>query len=350
MKNKLLLSTFESCTEKGFWSKGLSDAMLEKQDCIIRNVPDFFSLNEYDVYLSPLASEKSDDIDTIIQYLPIESMEYVGGYKNIFVSDIPHFPKRNLSTIDKLSIADEIWVFDDQYKDFLGPNLANKTVVVGYPYPKNRVAKLFENKKSSQNNRFIFYSITDISNVENIMILIFNFLLVFRSLDTNLTIYLKHTDDIDLEEVVKSLLEKIKEQFRIIDPSVMHNLITILSGNPYVDTDNHINTHAVGDCYINIDHIVSSDVITASFLGKYILSIMNIANSIKYAESNLIETTPINYKAFFGPKEYINEFNSFPRVNDLSMQNRLINMYDMLKNKVNPAKCYDSVNEQGFFK
>lgn len=350
MKNKLFISNFESCTENGFWSKGMADAMVKREDSIIRNSPDFLSLNEYDTYLSSVSTEQSENIDTIIQYLAIDDMEYVGGYKNIFVANIPHFPKRNLSAIDKLSIADEIWVFDDQYKDFLGSNLANKTVVVGYPYSKNRVAKLFENKQASKNNRFIFYSITDISHIDNMMVLIFNFLLVFHSFDTNLTIYLKHTDDINLDEVVKSLLEKIKEQFKIIDPSIINNLITIISGNPYVDTENHINTHIKGDCYINIDHIVSSDVITASFLGKYILSIMNIADTIKYVESSLIETTPTNYKTFFGPKEYFNEFNSFPRINDLSMQNKLIGMYDMLKNKINPAKCYELVNEDKFYK
>lgn len=350
MKNNLLISSFESCTEKGFWSKGLCDAMINRKDCVIRNMPDFSSLNEYDTYLTPLSSEKSDNIDTIIQYINIDDMEYVGGYKNIFVCDIPHFPKRNLSTISKLSLADEIWVFDDQYKDFLGDDLAEKVRVVGYPYSRYRVAKLFENKKSVQNNKSVFYTITDISNIENIEVLIFNFLLVFHSFDTNLTIYLKHTDNINLEEVVKSLLDKVKSQFQIINPLPINNLITILSGNPYVDVENHVNTHAQGDCYINIDHIVSSDVITASFLGKYILSIMNIGDTIKYNQDSLIETTPTNYRFLFKSKEYFNEFNSFPKINDISLQDRLIKIYNMIKNKVNPAECYASVDQERFFK
>ena len=350
MKNKLLITSFESCSENGFWAKGLCDSLLSKNNCVIRNLPDFLSLNQYDEELSPLTSEKSDDIDTIIQYVPIDDMEYHSDYKNIFIPDIKHFPKRNLSKLDKLSVADEIWVFDDQYKDFLGDSLKEKTKTIGYPYAKNRVAKLFDNKKKDKNNKQIFYTITDISNIENIESLIFNFILVFHKIDTNLTIYLKNENGLELDDIIKSLLEKIKNQFKFIDSSVIDGLLTIISGNPYADIDQHIECHILGDCYINIDYIVNPDIFTASYLGKYILSIMNIKNILTYSPDSLIETTPSNYRVFHGDKIYFNELNSYPKINDVAIQDKLVKIYESIKNKVGPQKCYESFEENGFFK
>lgn len=353
IKNKLLITSFESCTQSGFIAKSICDAMVSKNDCVIRNMPDFDSLNEYDDYLSPLKNEKSENIDTIIQYVPNDHIEYHFNYKNIVISDIEHFLKRNKSILDKLSLADEVWVFDDQHKEFLGEKIGEKTVVVGYPYSQNRIAKLFDQKNKSQSNNIKFYCITDISNIENLEILIYNFILIFhKTYNVNLYIYIKQfSNDQDLiSNQIKILLDKIKQQFRLIESSVIDRIITILSGNYYIDNEPYVDLHTNGDCYINIDYNSNPDLLTASHLAKHILSIMHLKNIFQYNDNCIIETTPSNYRSSFDKLYYYNEFNTYPKINDLSIQDKLIFTYNNIINKSSPQSCYENFTKEGFFR
>lgn len=353
LKNKLFISSFESCTEYGFVSKSIADTMISKQDCIIRNLPDFDALNEYDDVLSPLKHEKSQHIDTIIQYVPSDYVEYHFNYKNILIPNVKHFLKRNKSILDKLSLADELWVFDDQQKEFLGDNLADKVVIVGYPYSKNRIANLFNNKQKTQNSNINFYCITDITNIENLEILIYNFILIFhKTYNVNLYLYIKqfagNTEQTD--NLLGALFDKIRNQFRFIDKETINSMVTILSGNYYIDNEAYIDLHTKGDCYINIDYNINPDIFTASYLGKYMLSIINIKNTIEYNSNYIVETTPANHRISFDNANYFNEFNSYPRINDISMQNRLITVYNDIKSGNNSKNCYASFDENGMFK
>lgn len=350
MKTKLLITNFEACTDIGFWSKGLCDNLISTNDCIIRNINYESIPNDYDLKLSPLVSEISSGINTIIQYIPIDDIEYNFNYKNIIIYNPTHFIQKNLSILDKLSIADEIWVFDNQYKKYMGDKLFDKTKVIGYPYSKERMSSQFTNKIHKKQNNLVFYTITDISNIENLEILIFNFILTFDKINTKLIVYIKNDLNIDsLEQIIKETIDKIKNQFRFIDASIIDELVTIISGNPYLNPSHYVDCHTMGDCYINIDTNISPDIFTASFLGKYILSIMHVSNIITYNEHSLIATIPSNQRVFFGNKCYFNEYNIFPKISDVSIQSGLVNIYQKMKKNSPPAECYNIFDQNNFF-
>jgi hypothetical protein len=65
---------------------------------------------------------------------------------------------------------------------------------------------------------------------------------------------------------------------------------------------------------------------------------------------SLIETTPSNYRVFHGDKIYFNELNSYPKINDMSIQDKLVKIYENINNKIASNKCYESFEENGFFK
>jgi hypothetical protein len=353
MKNKLFISSFESSTEYGFLAKSMCDVFLKNNDTVIRCLPDFTALNQTDPYLSNMVLEKSETLDTIIQFVSSNYIEYHFDYKNIVVVDPQHFFKRNMSILDKLFLADEVWVFDNQQKEFLGPKLQDKVKVVGYPYSKKRVSNLFENKKQTTKDIFSFYTFTDIYNIENIKALVYNFIVVFQALSSvDLTIYIKnHNDNIEIiEQAIKETMEEIEKSYRFIDSSKIKSLIKIVSGNPYVDTDQYVDYHINGDCYLNIDYNLKPDVFTASYLKKYILSIVqNIGGVVDINPNNIIETVAANYREFYGETYYYNELNSYPKINDISIQDKLINIFNMMKNKTDSSECYSSFNENNFF-
>lgn len=352
MKHKLFISRFESLTQDGFIAKSICDKLLMHNDCIIRCLPDFLCVNEYDAVLSPMSSEQSKHIDTIIQYVPSEYIEYHFDYKNIIILDIEQFIRRNLSIIAKVSLADEIWVFTDQQKEFLGEKLADKTKVVGYPYSKDRIAALFDNKTKTNKNYNEYYTITDIFNIENIESLIYNFIMIFNSsFDNRLSIYIKnyYTNNKDVEEVISQSLDKIASNYKFIAGHRIKDLVKIIIGNPYIDTEEYINLHINGDCYMNFDHCVSPDVITASYLSKYMLSITDIADIILYKKDFKIETSIANYRQPLGPSYYYNEYNSYPKINDLSLQDKLVHMNHLMVSKKPTKDCYESFNENRLF-
>lgn len=349
MKTKLLISDFEYCTDHGLWSKGIADNAISTNNFIIRNIGDNTAQSLYDEYLSPITSEVSSGIDTIIYHTAIDRIDYNSNYKNIVIINLPHFIKYNRSILDKLSIADEIWTFDQQHKDFLGANLQDKTKVVGYPYPIQRISNLFDNKSVKKDETITFYAITDITNIENIEILIYNFLFVFNAIDIKLIIYIKNTSQDDIDHIVKKTMNNIRSQFRFIDTSILDDMVTVLTGNPYINANEHTECHSIGDCYINIEHIVSPDLLTSSYLGKYILSIIDIEDTIKYHDDCKILTYPSNYRVAVGDNIYYNEFNSFPKINDISLQNKLVEIYKKIKNNINPNSCYELFNRNNLF-
>lgn len=352
MKNKLFISPFESLTQNGFIAKSMCDKFLLHNNCIIRCMPDFLSVNEYDSVLSSMVSEQSQNIETIIQYVPSEYIEYHFDYQNIIVLDIDQFIRRNLSILDKASLADEIWVFTKQQKEFLGDKLVEKTKVVGYPYAKDRVANLFDNKTKRKKEYNEYYTVTDICNIENIESLIYNFILIFSlSFDNHLTIYVKN-DDIRNKETdskIEQMLERLASSYRFISNEKIKALITITTGNPYVESAEYVNLHVNGDCYINIDPVVCPDVITASYLGKYILSTTNVGDIIIYNDNFKIETYPANYRQFNIPYYYYNEYNSYPKISDLSLQDKLVSMNRFMSSNGASKDCYQSFNDNGFF-
>lgn len=351
MKDKLFISSFQSCTEYGFIAKSIGDKLVEKKDCIVRCLPDFEAVNQFDSRLSPLLSEKSSNISTIIQYVPTEYIEYHFGYKNIVIADIKQFIKRNLSILDKLSLADEIWVFDEQQKEFIGEKLFEKIKVIGYPYSRDRIAELFDNKTRQKKNYTEYYCISDISNIENIECLIYNFILVFNpSFDTHLTIYIKHyeLETEKINEIISDMMVSVMNSCKFIEETRLKDLVTITIGNPYVDTEKYVNQHVEGDCYINIDYMISPDAITASYLGKYILSIMDIGNAISFNDDHKIVTHASNYRKGHGASYYYNEYNSFPKIDDISIQKSLVNIHKKIKDKIPAKECYKTFDSKNF--
>lgn len=350
MKNKLFISHFESCTENGFLAKSMCDTLLSKNDCLIRCLPDFFSPNQYDNTLSKLKTEKTKNIDTVIQYISIEDIEYLTQYKNIVVVEIKNFIKQNLSLLDKLSLADEIWVFDKQQKEFLGKELAEKVKIIGYPYSKNRIAEWFDNKFKSDKEYFEYYTVTSIGSIENLESLIYNFILTFNnSFNSHLSVYIKNIGNKkSVQDIISKLMDNISKAYIFLDSNRLNDLVSFYIGNPYDDIEPYVNQHVNGDCYINIDWLTNPDILTASYLGKYILSITDISDIVYYSEDCKISTTTSNYRQSYD-KIYHNEYNSYPKINDISMQNCLVQMNQKMLNKIPSKNCYLKFNGENLF-
>lgn len=352
MKTQLFLSHIYSLDDRGFISKSLADKLCSNS--IIRSVPDFTTVSDIDEILEEKINEKSNNINTIIQYLDYDLIEYHSKYKNIVIFHEKHYIKRNRSLLSKLSFADEFWVLDDQNLEFLLDYKIPETKIklIGFPYSHTRLPLPKSIPPSVVTN---FLTCTNIFNIENIESLIFNFVLLFHDVSyVKLNIYVKcfKSKDMDFYKTVfHSLLDRIKSSMVLTNQENIGNLIKIVVGNPYEDYDNYINMQVSNNCYINLDNTIQPDVITAFRLNKHLLSICDVGDILYLNKENIIETTNCNYRRGFDEfhfmKHYINEYNSYPKINDSSIQFLLISVLKLLKD--NKKMSYKKINSKGFY-
>lgn len=352
MKTKLFLSHLYSLDDRGFISRSLADTL--SSSTIIKAVPDFSKISDIDEALAINEDEQSDKIDTIIQYLDYDRIEYYSKYKNIVIFHEKHYIRRNRSLASKLSFADEFWVFDEQNLQFLldCDIVAENIKTIGFPYSHTRLVLPKTIMPTSTVN---FFTSTDIFNLENLESLIFNFVLLFHDRNNiRLNIYIKcfKTKDMEYHEhIFKNLLNKVQSSLSLTQHSNIQNLIKISIGNPYEDYDNYIDMHVSNNCYINLDNTIQPDVITAFRLNKYLLSICDIGDILVFHKDNIIETTHCNYRRSLDETNnmthYINEYNSYPKINDHSIQTLLVSSLKLIKE--NKKMSYQKINRKGFY-
>lgn len=346
----LYISSHEAKTENGFLSKNFGK-IIEK-NAQIENIPDFTALNQ--------PNELSDkhkgyeNIDTIIQYLPLDDCEYIGPYKNIIVYTPQHFITKNKSIADKLAIFDEVWLLDENSKTFLdGCNLENKIRVVGYPYIPGEITEFIN--ISQRDDIVTYYTIIGDYQLENIESLISNFIVTFsRVRDAKLIVYI-NTNPVNherLQQEVDELMSNIKKYLKLTSHSLIDSNITIMLGDIWSDDEIFVKINDVGDCYINMDYKINPYILIASTLKKYCLSICDFKKLLYFTKNCTIQTykttfrktlNDINYKHVF------NEYNLFPKILDESIKSVLISSYNNMKTNIDNSVCFDNFSIEGYF-
>lgn len=352
MSNTLYISQHEAITETGFLSRNLGEILLQNKNTIIDSLPNFNNLNISNDLSSVSIKEKLYHIDRIIQYLPIDTCEYIGKYKNIIIYNPFHFITHNKSIKDKLQIFDEIWVFDENNKIFI--DIDKNIKVIGYPYiPSHAISFFDQHHISLTDNQLVFYTIIQEHQIENMESLIMNFINVFhKNSNIKLIIYL----DTELttktyDTLVGAIINRVKNTFSFINPKVVDEIITVLVGNIWIDHDAHKKLHNTGHCYINLEYKINPHVLTAFHLNKYCISINNISNILQFKSDNIIQTYRGSFR--FKPLDkynniYFNEYNLYPKILDESIKEKLISIYNRISNGIDCSSCYQAFNDQGY--
>lgn len=346
MNNTLYLSHANNASHDGWLANSLGLKLKEKGS-VTCSIPD----SKYISIKNHLEnSNSSGQIDTIIQYLSIDKLEYHSNYKNIVVFNPKHFIFRKKSLINKLDIFDEVWVFEEKAKIFLSEYLdSNKIIMQPYPYIPQEVSKLFLNTTRTVSGEiFNFYTITDIYNQSNIENLIFNFVTTFYKINNiKLIIYINSEDPkTNIDTIIKNMISRIESSFSYINKNIIQQLITIIVGNIWLDKEANAKLHANGDCYINIDYLVNPHAITASYLQKYALSINDLDTILKFNSDFIIKCyrDSFKYKVNNELKMYYNEFNLYPKILDESIKEKYMQIYKLYKDNFDPRICYESLN------
>lgn len=346
MNNILYISHENSSTYDGWLSKNLS-LILANHGASCYAIPEKNSIN---LVVKNQNYIYNSNIDTIIQYLSIDRLEYIYGYKNIAIFNPKHFIFRNRSIINKLNIFDEVWVFEDMSKVFLSEHMdKNKIFVKAYPYLPQEVSKLFTKAEPKKDKQiFNFYTITNLNNQNNIENLIFNFVTTFhKTRNVRLIIYINNENlKLNIDEDIKQIIKRVRSSFTYITEDSIADLITIITGNIWLDKDTYVKLHISGDCFINIDYQINPHALTACFLRKYALSINHMDQSLKFNSNFIIKSYRDSYKHSVKDdnKIFFNEFNLYPRIIDESIKEKYLMIYELYKSKIDSRSCYENLN------
>lgn len=348
MKNTIYISHLGALDDQGFFAQSIADKLSKDETSIIISVPNYNIANIVD---RSNYTTNDTKIDTIIQYLDIDLIEYHNKYKNIVIFHERQFYKRKPSKIQKLLMADEIWVFDDQNREFLCEYGYDRKKItnIGIPYSHNRIH--VDTEAVTNNHLYTgYYTVIDFMNLENLERLIFNFVLIFNTISNiRLTVFFKNFYN-DSEEIVKiknALMDRIKSHLCNIDSNIIEDRINFVIGNPYDDMDQYIDVHKNNVCYINIENVINVDVITAFRLNKHIISICDIGNVLLFNKEYIIETVPSNFRLTIPGSEFVNEQNMYPMILDSSIQELLLKTSKNIKENNRPY--IKKINKEGFY-
>jgi hypothetical protein len=354
---KLYLSSYESATKDGYLSYCIAQILGKTTDVCMENVPDFSSINvpKFVEQLCEYNFQKQN-IDTIIQYIPIDLLEVHQGYKNIVIYNPDHFITRKPSIQNKISLFDEIWVWDKNYKIFLSEIVDEKKIkIVGYPHDSMLLTDpidITQHDNLSSNDKIInYYTVIDLSQIQNLENLIFNFLATFyKTSNVKLSIFVDNSCNSDTEKPVQKILQNITDNMVFINKSLINQLVTIISGNPWMDKASYVKFHKDGDCYINIDYRTNNHVLLAHEMSKFCISICDISDILFFDPKYLIQTYRSSFRNFVNySQSYFNEFNLYPNILDESIKEKLVLIYNTLMNKNIENDCYLKFNPRGIF-
>jgi hypothetical protein len=323
--NILFVGPYKQQGEAGRKSRAILGALKRTSHNVTSRplyIPDQFSVGQASAWAYSEEAEYSscDEYDILIQFTSPVFAVYDGKFKkNIGIFNNQTIPTSPFCTdISRVDILDEIWVENERISEAVS-NLSESKVSIIKPYmdtslekdvPMQRYPEGILRKNETFRDKFIFYTIGSLSEIEGVREALCAYFSEFSARDDCVLI---HVLEHPLEH--GAVNEHVEECFKLtgaLRPLSEKPLIHVLNPDSNLPPEARLNIHKEGDCYVHPHYAVNCSSLILEAINSSSTPIVN-KNTAAYdawGEKSLWGIESYEEKCFLDSRKFDDLFTS----------------------------------------